>query len=94
MKRTGRAMVDALTAIDADNVRHRHLVESGNMRLSAAVEDVVNADFLKVDTGSDATATEDALVHIADNRGAGVIALKPRFGRVTEAVEVNAVLTG
>ena len=61
----GRAAVDALAAVDADDVAERHVLEGLDGDLVAAADGLEHADFLHVDAGADAAAAADALVHVA-----------------------------
>ena len=73
----GGAAVDALAAIDADDLGQRLVQEGGDLHLVRAVHGLEHAHFLHVDAGADAAAAADALVHVADDRVAGVVDCPP-----------------
>ena len=62
--------------------------------LSPRLHGLEHADLLQVDAGAHAAAAEDALVHVALDRVAGVVDLERGLVGVAEAEEVDAVLLG
>jgi hypothetical protein len=62
---TGRAAIYALAAVNADYFPERHARESVDIEIGAAINRFENANFLKVDAGSNAAAALNALVHVA-----------------------------
>ncbi len=92
MQRAGRAAVDALPAVDADDVAER-LVEVGpDARLVAAPDRLEHAHFLDVDAGPDASAAQHALVGVPNHGVARLVDRIPRLGDVAEPEVVDPVL--
>ena len=93
VERRGRAAVDALAAVDADDFGQRLVQEGGDLHLVGPVDGLQHAHFLHVDAGAHAAAAADALVHVAHDRVARVVHGHGLF-HVAEAEAVDPVLLG
>ena len=85
VERAGGAAVDALAAVDADDLAQRAVAEGRDLGLVAAAHGLEHADLLQVDAGAHAAAAADALVHVAHDRVARVVDLGDRRLGVAEA---------
>jgi len=88
------ASIDALAAIDADNFPQWHVCECADLGVQPAVRCLENPDFLKIDAGANASSTQNAFVHVANDAIARFVDLMMRFGNVPESVEIDAILLG
>ena len=93
-QRAGRAAVDALSAVDADDLAQRLVNEGFHFGRLGAAGHFQHADLLQINAGAHAAAAEDALVHVAHDGVAGAVNLKAGFIGMPEAEEVYAVLLG
>ena len=94
VERRGRAAVDALPAVDADDLAERTVAEGRDLGRVAAADRFEHAHLLQVDAGAHAAPAADALVHVAHDRVARGVDFGHRRLGMSETEVGDAVFLG
>src|SRR5665647_482648 len=77
-KRTSWTAINTLTAIYTDNICQWFIEKSSDMSFVSSIQCFEATNFLKVDTCSNASFTENAFIHVANNRSGRSVHIKFR----------------